>query len=156
MTRVVRPPPEMGTPTCLAVDPDQPLSVHNSVRSPEESSTSLFETKCLKLTQDDSSTTCPLTVQAFLHGLRKPVIPPCKPTEVKKATKFRSLASTGHRDLPFIELEYTFPSPGLLDQSESSPGETDRDQVPSPASEAKRKVGQSERNEEHQLTNSHW
>ena len=128
----------MDTPTCLAVDSDQPLSVQNPIHNPEKSSCSLPETKCLKLTQDDSSTTCHLTVQGFLHGLRKPMIPPCKPIEAERAINFRTLASTGHRGLPFIDLQDTFPSPGLLDPPESSPGETDGDRVPIPAPEARR------------------
>ena len=128
----------MGTPTCLVVDPGQPLSVQSSTVSAEKSSRSLLETKCLKLTQDDTSITSHLTVQDFLFGLRKPTTSPCKPPEADRATTFQPFASTGHKDLLFGDLEATYPGPGLLDPPESSPSETDGDQLPSPALEARR------------------
>ena len=66
------------------------------------------------------------------------MIPPCKPTEAEQATYSQPFASTGQGDLLFVDLEAALPGPSLLDPPESSPCETDGDQVPSPAPEARR------------------
>ena len=76
-----------------------------------------------------------LTVQGFLHGLRKPISPPCQPGDVAPFSKLQSTSSTGHEDLLFVD---SVSGPGLLDPPESTSSEIDSDQVVSPIPKARR------------------
>ena len=79
-----------------------------------------------------------LTVQGFLHGLRKPVSPPCQPGEVAPFSKLQLTSSTGNEDLLHVDSVATLPGPGLLDPPESTSSEIDSDQVVSPIPKARR------------------
>ena len=79
-----------------------------------------------------------LTVHGFLHGLRKPVSPPCQPGEVAPISKLQLASSTGHEDLLFIDSVATVAGPGLLDPPESTSSGIDSDQVVSPIPDARR------------------
>lgn len=138
MSSVIRPPLQTGTPTRLAVKSDQPLSVQDFLRSLKKSTRPLPTPKRLEAPQENTLTSCQLTVQGFLHCLRKPVTSRYKSVEAGEASKLRSIALTGHEVLPFIDSAAEIPGSGLLDPPESIPNETDSAEVLSPVPEAKR------------------
>ena len=92
----------------------------------------------LGASQRNSLPSYQLTVHGFLHGLRKPVSPPCEPGEVAPILKLQLASSTGHEDLLFVDSEATVPGPGLLDPPESTSSGIDSDQVVSPIPKARR------------------
>ena len=128
MASAIRSPSEIGTPTCLYASSDQPLSVQDPLRS--------LKSKCqsparafLEASQENALTSYHLTVQGFLHGLRK---------SGSETPKLQSIASTRHADLLFVNSVATISRPGLLDPPESTSSETASDQVLSPSPETRR------------------
>ena len=138
MSSAIRPPLQTGAPTRLAVIPGQPLSVQEFLRSLKKSTRPLPTTKRFEAPQEDTLTSCQLTVQGSLHNLRKPVTSRHKSVEAIEAPKFQTIASTGHEVLPFIDSAAEIPGPGLLDPPESIINEIDSEQVLTPLPEAKR------------------
>lgn len=120
MPSAIRPPLQTGTPTRLAVKPDQPLSVQEFLRSLKKSTRPLPTPKRLEAPQDNTLTSRQLTVQGFLHSLRKPVTPTC------------------HEDLSSIDSAAGVLGPGLLDPPESILNDISSEQVLSPLPEANR------------------
>lgn len=116
-------PRQTATPTHLAVSPNQRLGVKEFLRSLKKPGRPLPPPKSFEALQNDASTSSQLTVQGFLHGLRK--LMTCKPAEAAEAPKLEAFASTGLEDLTFIDPA----APGLLDSPESTPNETDSEQV---------------------------
>ena len=123
-------PLQTGSPRRLAISPDQPPSVQEFSHGSKNSTLPLPSPNHLEASQYDKSTGCQLTVHDFLHGLRKSVILPDEPAE---APKLQPIASTRLEDLPFIDSAATILGPGLFDPPESTPGETDSDQILSPS-----------------------
>ncbi|CAF9917846.1 hypothetical protein IMSHALPRED_003763 [Imshaugia aleurites] len=123
-------PLQTGSPRRLAISPDQPPSVQEFSHGLKNPTLPVPSPNGLEAPQHDKSTGCQLTVQDFLHGLRKSVILPDEPAE---APKLQSIASTRLEDLPFIDSAATVLGPGLFDPPESTPGETDSDQILSPS-----------------------
>lgn len=138
MPSAIRPPLQTGTPTRLAVKPDQPLSVQEFLRSLKKSTRPLPTPKRLEAPQDNTLTSRQLTVQGFLHSLRKPVTPTCKSAETAEAPKLQPIASTGHEDLSSIDSAAGVLGPGLLDPPESILNDISSEQVLSPLPEANR------------------
>lgn len=128
MESAIRPSSEMSTPTCLSASSDQLLSLQDPIRSlnsKRQSPTRTF----LEASQENALTSYHLTVQGFLHGLRK---------SGSETPKLQSIASTRHADLLFANSVATVSRPGLLDPPESTSSETDSDHVLSPSLETRR------------------
>ena len=119
----IRSPRQTATPTRLAVSPNQRLGVKEFLRSLKKPAHPLPTPKSFEALQDNASTSSQLTVQGFLHILRKPMT--FKPAEAANAPKLEAIGSTGLEDLTFIDSA----APGLLDSPESTPNETDSEQV---------------------------
>lgn len=128
---------ETGIPTQSASNPDQQLSVYESHLSLKKLTCLLPAPKHLETPQDSITSSDQLTVQGFLHGLWKPIIPRYKIPSAPGAPKLQIIASIGLEDLPSIDSAAAL-GPGLLDLPESSPNEIDDEQVLSPSPESKR------------------
>ena len=138
MASPIRAPLRTRTPRRLAIGPGQPLSVQEFPRRLKTATLPLPSPTSSEAPQNDTFTSCHLTVQAFLHGLRRPVNLPGKPAEAAEAPKLQPIASIGLEDLPYIDSAATVLGPDLLDPPESSPNEIDSDQVYSRSPEARR------------------
>ena len=128
MASAIRSLSEIGTPTCLSASSDQPLSVQDPIRSLKSKRQSPARA-FLEASKENASTSYHLTVQGFLHGLRK---------SGSETPKLQSIASTRHADLLFVNSVAIISRPGLLDPPESTSSETDSDQVLSPSPETRR------------------
>ena len=94
--------------------------------------------KCLGASQEIAFASYQLTVQGFLHGLRKPLSPPCQPGKVAPISKLQLTSSTCHEDLLFVDSVAAVSGPGILDPPESTSSEIDSDRVVSPIPKARR------------------
>ena len=128
MASAIRSPSEIGPLTCLSASSDQRLSVQDPIRSLKSKRQSPARA-FLEASQENALTSYHLTVQGFLHGLRK---------SESETPKLQSIASTRHADLLFVNSVATISRPGLLDPPESTSSETDSDQVLSPSPETRR------------------
>ncbi len=116
-------PRKSATPTRLAVSPNQRLGVKEFLLSLKKPARPLPTPKSFEALQDKASTSSQLTVQGFLHVLRKPMT--SKPAEAAEAPKLEAIGSTCLEDLTFIDSA----APGLLDSPESTLNKTDSQQV---------------------------
>lgn len=136
MAPVMRPQSQDASPTCLAVSTDQPLSVQEFLGSLKKSRRRLSTPKRLETPQATTFTSCQLTVQEFLHDLRKPMTPPCKGAEAAEGPKLQPTASTGHEDFPCVD-SGAIPGSAPLDPPDSTPNEIDYEQILTLPSKAK-------------------
>ncbi len=133
MASAIRRRSRTSTPRCLAASPHHPLIVQD-LRSPQKSTLSFPKSKRLEAPQDDTFTSYQLTVQGFLHGLKKPVASPSQPAEAAPAVNIRLITPIGREDLLLVD---SIPGPSLLDPPESIPSDKDSGQVFSPVPEAR-------------------
>lgn len=127
MDSAIRPLSEIGTSTCVSFSPGEVLKVQDFIRSSKKSTRSLRTPNGLEASQDDTLMRHQLTVQGFLHGLRRPVTPPSNPAEGSQAPNLQPIASTGQEDWLWIDSAATFSRPGLLDPPESIPSDVGSD-----------------------------
>ena len=122
---------------CLSLCTAYSLTTQGSSHKVDMSARQSLTSQSLEASQDKAFTGHYLTVQGFLHGLRKPASPPCQPAEIAQSPKLQSTASKGHEDL-LCDSVATVRSPELLDPPESSPSELNNEQAVSPIPEARR------------------